>query len=184
MFYSVDVETGNTFPVPGALLTVGIVAVDKIGDEWLKVDSLYVHLAYDEKMFSEDTIDNFWNNEDLVSPEAKREAFDWSLRRVHPASAAVMIANFVLDKSPQSESFFAANPASFDFGWIDMLFASSGIKIPFSHRTLCLRSMAFGMNGGEFGQKRGAEHAPQIPHHALYDADAQADQLIDMLNLL
>ena len=184
MFYSVDVETGHTIPIQGALLTVGIVAVDYVGESWRKVDNLYVHLAYDEKSFDEDTMDNFWKDEKKVSDEARQEAFDWRLSRVHPASAAVMIADFVANRSEQKQSFFVASPVSFDHAWIDMLFATSGIKTPFSHRTLCLRSMAFGMNGGEFGQSRGAEHAPKIPHHALYDADAQADQLIDMLNLL
>jgi len=182
-FYSVDVETGHTVPLPGALLTVGIVAVAQSGNEWVKLDRMYLHLAYDERTFDQGTIE-WWNDEEKVSEEARKEAFDWTLSRIHPASAAAMIADFVSSISEQKQSFFAANPASFDHAWVDMLFATSGVKTPFSHRTLCLRSMAFGMNGGEFGLSRGAEHAPQIPHHALYDADAQADQLIDMLNLL
>ena len=185
MFYSVDVETGHTIPQPGALLTVGIVAVDKVIDDWVKVDSLYLHLAYNEEVFDEDTLENFWKDDEKVSEEARKEAFDWSLSRLHPASAAVMISEFVSQYSAQKDSIFVANPASFDHAWIDMLFASSGLKIPFSHRTLCLRSMQFGMVGGDYGGSRSENNnKPDIPHHALYDALAQADDLIDMLNLL
>ena len=176
MFYSVDVETGNTSVIPGGLLTVGIVSIDKHRGVWETVDSLYLHLAYDERAFEEETI-NWWKKQD---EDAFAEAFDWSRNRVHPTSAAAMIQEFVRKQSEQKKSFFAANPASFDHAWIDMLFATTGVETPFSHRTLCLRSMAFGMTGGEFGEKRGTE----MPHHALKDAVIQADELVDMLNTL
>lgn len=184
MFYSVDVETGSTTPTPGALLTVGVVAVNKINGNWTKVDNLYLHLAYDANTFDEDTITNFWEDEEKVSDQARNEAFNWALNRLHPASAAAILKEFVEKYSEQKESFFAANPASFDHAWVDQLFSTWNVKTPFSHRTLCMRSMQYGIFGGEFGQKREETFKPDVPHHALYDADAQADHLIEMLGLV
>lgn len=173
MFYVVDIETGCTVPTPGALLTVGICMVEK--DSIL--DQLYFHVAYDQNTFDQNT-SKWWEEQGDL---AKNEAFNWSLDRLHPVSAAAKIFQFVDSNSEKDQSFFVASPASFDYPWINQLFHFTGVNDPFSHRTLCLRSMRYGVFGGEFGNKRGEEHKPEVPHHALHDARAEAEDLIYLL---
>ena len=61
------------------------------------------------------------------------------------------------------------------------LFDETGVPDPFHYRSLCLRSMKFGMRPrSEWGNDR-EDHKPAIPHHALWDARAQALDLVQML---
>lgn len=174
MFYVTDVETLSTVPTNGALLSVGMVAVNEDAEI---VDRLYMRLGYDINTRSESTYEWWSKQED----DAVREAFDWSLDRLSSISAASKIHKFVASLSEKDSSFFVANPASFDYPWIQMLFETTNVDLPFSHRTLCLRSMRYGKYGGTFGEKRGEFHNPKIPHHAFWDAEAEAADLISML---
>lgn len=191
MFYSVDVESGNTRHVPGALLSIGAVAITE--DTLQVVDKFYVNLAYDEKAFDEDTIQWWESEEDPKEEDVKIQAFAWDQNRLHPFAAGVQFAEWVKSCTPEGEqSYFVANPVSFDLGWVNLLFDSWGIMTPFHYRALCLRSMRFGITGGNFGKSRSVDEGyPELdpspnlkPHHALYDAEAQGYDLINMMKFL
>lgn len=191
MFFSVDVESGNTRQIPGALLSIGAVAITE--DTLQVVDKFYCNLAYDEKTFDEETIQWWESEEDPKMEEVKVQAFAWDQNRLHPVAAAIQFAEWVKKCTPENESaFFVANPVSFDSAWINLLFTTWGIESPFHYRTLCLRSMLFGITGGNFGGSREATaNYPTLaptsiakPHHALYDAEAQGQDLINMMNYL
>ena len=182
-FFNVDVECTATTPSMGYLLTVGIVPVVHDGEHWtLHRSRLYVRLDQgDEFPEPENYTSMPWWREQ--SDEAQDEAYrNRSLVRHSPDLAAAMIAEYVAEVQPDwSQRFFTANPVSFDKPWLDDLFASAGIPSPFHYRSLCLRSMRFGMDPSRgFGSTR-ESHDPVIPHHALHDAEAQALDLIDML---
>ena len=186
-FFNVDVECTATVPSMGFLLTVGIVPVLHDGDSWvLHRDRLYVRLDHDLDMLVIPRPEHYtsmpwWEQQ---SDQAQDEAYrDDELVRHAPRTAARMIAEFVESVQPDwSQRFFTANPVSFDKPWLDELFASYEMPSPFHYRSLCLRSMRFGMNPSRgFGSER-ETHAPKVPHHALHDAEAQALDLVAMLN--
>ena len=178
MYIVVDVETGHTVPTNGALLSIGAVAISESGS---KLDTFYCNLAYDDKTFDQDTME-FWEKQDQKVQEA---AFDWTKNRLHPASAMSSFVKWVMEVSPEkSDTFFTSNPGSFDSAWIFYYLDRFGIKNPFSHRVLCIRSFAFGKFGGTFGQKREDEDyfvKSEVPHHALYDAQSEAETLANLL---
>jgi hypothetical protein len=183
-FFNVDVECTATTPTKGCLLTVGIVPVTHNGERWaLHRDRLYVRLDQGD-MFPEPehyTSMPWWREQsDTAQDEAYR---DRTLLRHAPDIAAKMIAEFISQVQPEwSQRIFTANPVSFDKPWLDDLFANNGIPSPFHYRSLCLRSMRFGMDPSKgFGADR-ETHDPVIAHHALFDAEAQALDLLDMLN--
>lgn len=187
-FLSVDVETSTKVAGMGELLTVGIVPVIYAHPGgWRMVDSvdqLYLRI---EHTVSHDTryhpsVDSlaWWSEQDEF---VRREAFDQSLLRFPKHTAAKMIAEHVrsIEDDPQ-KVIFAANPVSFDKPWVDMLLARVNLELPWHYRSLCLRSMKFGMDvEAGFGSDR-TTHQSTVPHHALHDAQAQAQDLIDMLN--
>jgi len=182
MFFSVDIETSNTVVTPGGMLSIGVVAIN---DELEMVDNFYVKLAYDVKASDKETME-WWETQDL---EAQAEAFDWGRSRVFPGSAAVMLQNWVNELKQNQEAYFVANPASFDFPWIANLFQTWELVNPFHYRTLCLRSMRFGITGGKFGSSRGEDEGfpdlkpvvPVLAHHALHDAIAQGQDFINLM---
>lgn len=183
-FFNVDVECTATTPSMGYLLTVGIVPVAHDGEKWaLHRDRLYVRLDQGDEFPEPEhyTSMPWWREQSAI---AQDEAYrDRTLIRHKPELAAEMIAEFVIGVQPEwSQRFFTANPVSFDKPWLDDLFAISGLPSPFHYRSLCLRSMRFGMDPSKgFGSAREA-HEPTVPHHALHDAEAQALDLLDMLN--
>ena len=81
-----------------------------------------------------------------------------------------------------NKRIFVANPASFDKMWCDYLFAvTKHDPAPYHYRSLCLRSMKFGLAPETtYGSDR-TTHKSTVEHHAYYDALAQAKDLIDML---
>lgn len=176
MFFVTDVETADTnYFNTGALLTIGSVAVDEESKE--KVSYFYEKLDHTQAIKNPDTM-KWWSEQ---SQEAYNEAFDGENRFSH-GDAASEFQFWVNSLADKQNAFFAANPAHFNFGWINGLFHSTGIVNPFSHRALCIRSMMYGIKGGKFGEKRGDEfHKPKIPHIAIDDAEAEAKNLIDLL---
>jgi hypothetical protein len=190
-FFSVDVETSGLTPGTGALLTVGIqpVSWSAPGDGPLAYGasfmptSLYVRIDRSFELGSwkpgNPTFD-WWADQ---SDEARGEAFaDTSLVR-HPAeTAAAMISEFVRStEGTPDQRVFVANPVAFDKMWLVSLFDEAEVEDPFHYRSLCLRSMKFGLRPrSKWGSDR-ENHEPVIPHHALHDAVAQAHDLLDML---
>lgn len=192
IFFSIDVETSDTDRQRGLLLSVGIQPI-----KWTPgMDASLVHLAWYERIdrteeltrrgwfdgtCKTDTYQWWVQQNDKAQDEAWR---DLRLQRFGPSLAAERIINYVdyiLSSFGEREAFFVANPVAFDKGWIDDLFSYTHQTNPFHYRSLCLRSMRFGLRkGSNWGSVRD-DHPSDIPHHALRDAQAQALDLIDML---
>lgn len=186
--FSVDVETTSTSTATGNLISIGAVAIESDGHGSLRdIGEFYVRINNPDIINFEDAEFPAWDNDTLAwwqtqeqqSPEAYAEVFDHSLVRHHPETAAKMLVEFVEAKggTDASACVFAANPASFDWPWIDRLLATWRIPSPFSHRTLCLRSAVYGSDINLGVAQRIRTNRPIRPHHALDDAKAQADDL-------
>lgn len=197
MFFSVDVETSNLTPwsPDGELLTVGAVAVRY--DPRFGADSTVIEGEFYVRIDQEGTLDSWWYEDELFAEDAPSDTAKWwseqntaaqdeawrdlGLVRHAPDLAARMLREFVVHHAYNVDATFVANPVSFDKMWVDALFAETGIASPFHYRSLCLRSMRFGLDPrSEYGSVR-ETHDPVIPHHALHDARAQALDLIEML---
>lgn len=176
-FFSVDVETSSTNPFTGELLTLAIIPINA---DTLEIgEGKHWALEYDASNCDPDTI-QWWKEQ---NPEAYQVAFEGE--RLPKETAAAQICGYVCSfSSVLHDRVFAANPASFDWAWTEKLYANTIYDNPFSHRTLCMRSMLYGQTGGVWGNSRYKENFvnyPDIPHHAYYDALAQAKDLIGML---
>lgn len=191
-FFSVDVETTHTDPMRGHLLTVGIVPVVCVNNEWrsptLTGNDLYLRIdqsAHYDTFFN-DLLDrkstmSWWLRQ---NDEAQDEAFrDVTLERNDEEWTAAAITYYVNQVEPDfSQRVFVGNPVAFDKAWLDALYSKHPFtQNPFPHRCLCLRSMRFGLRPGNDWSPARPVHDPNIPHHALYDAWAQAQDLIDLL---
>lgn len=189
-FFSVDVETSATNPFEGYLLTVGIQPV-RFDQHTLRVDmapsSLYVRIDRSWELSQTDwetsTSDTrkWWDTQSqLVRDEAWADA---TLVRHDETMAARMITEYVHEvETDPAQRIFVANPVAFDKAWIDRLYGEVGMDSPFHYRSLCLRSMKFGLRAASAWGSDRENHDPLIAHHALYDAVAQAHDLISMLN--
>lgn len=191
-FFSVDVETSDTRIGLGVLLTIGVQPVrwtPTTGPVMLP-DRFYVRVGLalpqgwltppsDDRPHFSDTHVWWWEQ----SEEARDEAFaNRSLLRFEDDTAARMLAEFAAThEDDPAERIFVANPVAFDKPWIDLLFAKGHVENPFHYRSLCLRSMKFGMRPGSAWGNDRETHDPKIPHHAYWDAEAQARDLIAML---
>lgn len=182
-FFSVDVETSALQPDAGYLLTVGIVPVVQDASGKWRLDGREFYVRVDQPN-ALSTSDGRWSSLGWWAEQneyVRGEAFSPHLVRHNELTAARMIDEFVRDIEPRADKrFFVANPVSFDKPWIDQLFFNAGMELPFHYRSLCLRSMRYGLAvSDEFGSSRMTESL--VPHHALHDAKAQARDLIAML---
>lgn len=198
VFFSVDVETSNLTPwsEQGHLLTVGAVAVRY--DPRFTIDSAVIGGEFYVRIDrSTNGLSSWWYDDDLLAEDAPSDTAKWwseqnaaaqdeawrdtGLVRHAPGVAARMLREFVVHHAGDVDATFVANPVSFDKMWVDALFAQQRVENPFHYRSLCLRSMRYGLDPrSEYGPAR-ETHKPVIPHHALHDARAQALDLIDML---
>lgn len=195
-FFSVDVETTTTSPHTGHLLTVGIQPVQIFDENYanpiISAESLYLRIdrtAYYADWYADlhdpNSTLSWWLRQNST---AQAEGFrDLDLERISGTEAASLITRYVELVEPSYwHRVFTANPVSFDYPWIDALYVEAGavdpsIRNPFPHRTLCLRSMRFGLNPTQTWKPERDYHDPEIPHHALYDAQAQARDLVMIL---
>jgi len=201
-FFSCDVETTSTSPLTGHLLTLGIQPV-RFGYETgprsnerpvpeVIPQTLYVRIDQQHNL-DEDAITGMWGDPDndassfgwwqQQNDEARNEAYaDQSLVRHDILTAAGMVKEYVESVEPDPrQRIFVANPVSFDKPWFEMMFWTADVSDPFHYQSLCLRSMKFGIRKGTSWVATRDNHAPRIPHHALWDAIAQADDLVSML---
>lgn len=190
IFFSVDVETSGLTPATGYLLTVGIQPVefhlDDPGEVELDRRTFYARiqqggrLAGDKNWRPGKPTYDWWHEQ---SQYAQDEAYeDDDLVRHDDYVVARMIAEFVREVDPDSDEItFVANPVAFDKMWLTTLFDATRVADPFHYRSLCLRSMKFGLRRGSAWGGDRETHDSQIPHHALFDAIAQARDLEDML---
>ncbi len=174
-FYSVDVETSGTDPFRYDLLTIGVVCVRESG---LIDGGLYARVEHDEVDWDPETY-KWWLDQ---SKRAKDEIFSTVLPRHDVFDVATSLQQFVYTKGGRGfhDNVFVANPSSFDHAWIRKLFSETGVKDPFSYRTLCLRSARWGAESVAWNEGQRL-HKPLVEHHALHDAQAQALDFLDLL---
>lgn len=185
-FFSIDVETSGLTPGVGHLLTVGVQPVQWDGERWACGIPVYVRidraaeLETDPHWRDGDDTHDWWAQQ---SPEARAEAWeDATLLRHDPMTAARILVEHAVGTESHAESrVFVANPVAFDRMWLTTLFDETGIADPFHYRSLCLRSMKYGLRAGSAWGSDRENHTPKLPHHALSDAQAQALDLIAML---
>jgi len=170
VYFSVDVETSglNPFMAEHQLLSVGAQAVDESG-EW--IGQWYTPLANAGTW--DDGTREWWMQQ---NDTAKAEIFD--VVGADPTTAALWFVDWVSGLT--DHAVFVANPCTFDHSWVLRWLTECDQKMPFDYRTLCLRSADWGRNPGPWGLKRNG-HVPTVPHHALHDAQAQAQDLVDLL---
>lgn len=199
-YFVVDVETTDLSPLNGHLLTVGIVVVrmhsietssGRYVDIPIMREEERVHIAIDqsanyEKWFLTvlDPASTFswWLKQSRAAQDAAWR--DASIPRMSEREAARAIIDFAIQHEPDKDRrVFTANPASFDYPWIDALFTKVDMGNPFPHRTLCLRSLRYGICRLNQWTPERTIHAPVIPHHALEDAIDEAFDLIDILQI-
>ncbi len=189
-YFSVDVEASSTMLTRGLLLSVGIVPVAIDGDVGLgnvpEFHGFYARVQQfaigEERRWSDKDCWNFWAEQETKSPMAWSEIFDTNLVRHSDRVVARMIAEY-LEQFPggQMEHIFVASPTSYDKPWIDKLFADARLPAPFSWRSIDLRSCQWALDPDDDITQSNREHESEVPHHALYDARAQALTLMDIL---
>lgn len=189
--FSVDVETTSTDPHNGWLLTVGVqpvtfptgnIAAPVLDGRtfYERIDRIHHYPRWFATLTDSGSTLSWWLKQ---NSDAQAEAFrDLTLERLEPDTVAARLIDYVETIEPEPEArVFVANPATFDKAWIDDLFAETGYPNPFHYRTLCLRSMRFGLVPGDKWGAARDDHNPAIPHHAFHDAYAQAQDLARML---
>lgn len=180
MFFSVDVETSGLNPWEGELLTVGCIPVTEDGiilDEpfYARLEYSFLYNLVDP---STDTL-KWWSEQEVSVIE---EAFHGI--RESMENAASRFVTYMKRLEPEwSNRIFVANPVSFDKMWCDYWFSQTAFDVPYHYRSLCLRSMKYGLVANTtYGSDR-STHSSEIPHHALSDARAQALDLQTMLEM-
>jgi hypothetical protein len=195
-YFCVDVETSALRPwEEGAtLLTIGVVVVDEKG---FIVDDFYrrMNTPLHPSWYNEDTApisetQAWWREQGNL---AKQEAYADPFRdRIEPAVAASQFYRFVTQYgSDWTERIFVASPDKFDWIWTDWLLSQSRQPDPFWYHAIDLWSLGHGViaqkrTGSKKGKlnldKRVESHEARIPHHALSDAFAAAQDLCEYLD--
>lgn len=186
----VDVEATGPSPVVSDLLSIGAVAIVKLDDGWHQVGEFYLRVDQPNPRWDMDTF-AWWEQQNEV---ARNEAYaDRTLERVAPFYAAIQFENWIRDDVWATEFWkpldkvFVANPAGYDWQFINGLMWEQLGRNPLGYRSLCMRSMSFGQFDGPWGEDRtdwSEVHVePVVVHHALYDAHAQALTFEKMMDL-
>lgn len=187
MFFVVDVETSGLTPWSGKLLSVGIQAVDE-QERSLVGEVFYERIEYNgpnphkvDARFRNNT-EQFWAEQH--GTEAYEEAF---IRpgRINRIELMDKIDTYVNSIEPdKNKRFIAANPVAFDKMWLESMYGwRYDQRWPFHYRCLCLRSFRYGLEAAlDFGSRKGAQE-PLIPHHAMYDAISEAQDLVYLLSM-
>ena len=184
-YFAVDVETTRLAPLPGSLLSVGVVELATGSTFYARRAEKKARIALAKVADEPDSSAGWW--EVQTGTKAHSELF----RRL-PATAdcvayeerQVAVLNFnprALDwwiRQWPGPRIFVASPASFDWGHLDVWFAKAGATMPWL-RTLDVRSWVCATTRLPIGCSRDEWpdevcHVPVIPHHALSDAEALA----------
>lgn len=190
LFVSVDVETTGPSPVVADLLTLGACAVTE-GGEVLESSALYLRLHYDRAKRWDKATHTWWEQQDeTVRHEAYGNNRTGLQPTMLPKDAALVLSGWLTQhqvKQQAEDLCFVAHPAGFDWQFVNALCWEHLGSNPFGYRSLCLRSMGFGLSDRPWGEDRTDDsdlYVPsKVPHHALHDAVAQAHQLSRMLKL-
>lgn len=195
LYIVVDVETTGLNPAHDRILSLGAVAVWYDG-KIATIDKDFFYRRIDQRDWIEST--NWYNT--IIDP---RSTLSWWVKQSPEAQDAawrgnprglesqVYVLEFFTDWIDHlvrkrdisvATPIFVANPVSFDKPFVDQLFWAHDYYNPFDYRSLCLRSMAFrGKEGEPWGTHLRA-NKPLVPHHAFFDAYAEAQDLVDLLN--
>jgi hypothetical protein len=188
MFYSLDVEASSTSPFSGELLTVGIVAVDSNGyiyntlTFYMRLDVRLSKEWYNPELPTHNETLKWWRDQ---AEDVRGEAYEnRHLTRTSEREVCDELTAYFVQTCPdKNERFLVANPIAYDKPWIDKMFARQDLEVPYHYRSLCLRSMKFGLDPQPiFGSDR-TTNLPGNAHHALSDAIAQAKDLQDMIHV-
>jgi hypothetical protein len=194
MFFVIDFETSSLNPWDGFPLTLGIVPVNKYGDIIAESAHLYVEFPVihepDWHLPANLTETEQWwltlKNSDVESENIAFESAWYRDEEVDYLDVIERMTEFFEFIEPDKmKRFLCANPVSFDKMWMDYIYSNYMKTPPYHYRSLCLRSMRFGLEYGEkqeFGSTREYDAEPLIPHHALHDARAEAADLRMLMN--
>jgi DNA polymerase III epsilon subunit-like protein len=167
-YFAVDVETTRLAPLPGSLLSVGVVEL-ATGSAFYARDSSagWWEVQTGTKAHSE-LFRRLPATADHVAVEQRQEAID----NFNPYALEDWIRQW------PGPRIFVASPASFDWGHLDVWFAKAGATMPWL-RTLDVRSWVCATTRLPIDCSRDEWpdevcHVPVIPHHALSDAEALA----------
>jgi DNA polymerase III epsilon subunit-like protein len=192
-YFCVDVETSALRPSEGSVLSVGMVVMDADGNV---VDHYYSRVQaklgqswYNESVLPESDTQVWWRaQDDFVKDEAYR---DDRRPRLSASVVGSQLRNMVLSYGADwTDRLFVASPVSFDRMWVEELFFQAGRPDPFHYHTLDMHSMLMasqstkrqGSNKGLIDpKKQNKTHDSEIPHHALADAFALAQDLTGYL---
>jgi hypothetical protein len=203
MFFVIDFETSALTPWEGIPLTLGIVPVTQDGD--ILTDSTgyfefpiladYVPDWNYPGNFDPGSTNAFWHNLFMEESPAFDAAWGidndrtilsvgWYNERLQETVSNI---NYYLSsvEEVKMERFLCANPISFDKMWMDSLFAKFQLPAPYHYRSLCLRSMRYGLQykfDRTYGSAR-SNHQPTVEHHALDDALAEAKDLVELMEI-
>lgn len=190
-YFCVDVESASlrTWEEGAALLTVGVVVVDGKGNV---VDDFYVRIEnqlhpswYHESMPAISETQEWWRKQEDVP---KQEAYSDLFRDRTPAPiAARKFYDFVVQYGlTPEERIFVASPVQFDWMWVDYLLSQGKLPDPFWYHPIDIWSFRHGIKAQKrTGKVKGQidlsyrpnKPSPSIPHHALSDAFALAEDL-------
>lgn len=193
LFVVVDIETTGLNPNHDRILSLGAVAVEYDG-QCATICSDYFYQRIDQRTWIEETnwyatvVDtrstlSWWLKQPMQAQlEAWRGAYFGTATEAQVASDFhTYLRHMQLSGDMTSRPIFVANPASFDKPFIDQLFHTHKYHNQFDYRTLCLRSMAYGGNKYTGWGNNVRTNEALIPHHAFFDAYAQAHDLVDLL---
>lgn len=193
LYIVVDVETTGLNPAEDRILTLGAVAVTYDGNiatinedffyrridqsDWIDDVNWYSTIADPKSTLS------WWVKQSI---EAQQEAWRGSYYNApNQKTVTEQFNKWVAATRVREEAWekpvFVANPVSFDKPFVDQLFETHGKPNPFDYRSLCLRSMAYGANPHSAWGGNVRTNKSLVPHHAFFDAYAQAHDLVDLL---
>lgn len=195
LYIVVDVETTGLDPSTDRILTIGAVPVFYDG-AIATISSTFFYRRIDQRDWIDSTnwFATILNPQSTLSwwvkqsPEAQAEA--WRAPHFFGARPQALtldhfgdwVDEMRLRRPGCNQPIFVANPVSFDKPFIDQLFWTHERPNPFDYRSLCLRSMAFYSKAKEPWGTNLRANKSLVPHHAFFDAYAEAQDLVDLLN--
>jgi len=199
-YFAVDVETVRTAPTSHSVVSIGVVELATGKWFYTALDSRTANNWLQSEASNKDSACDWWARDE--NEAAARELFQgdqlnrWEVGAEHPSDTATLamlmgsrgdqgsvtlLVSYLQAwvRSFSGERVFVAAPASFDWGHVAAAFAAQDIPMPWSHRTLDVRSWICAKYDLPITCSRDEwpaelRHESEFAHHALYDALALA----------